>query len=117
MKLILHWFLSAIGLLLTAFLVPGAAISGLITALILAVVIGSINAVVRPLLVALTLPLTVVTFGLFLLIINGITVFLASMIMPGFTVNGFWTAVLFAIILSIVNGVIHSFEGASAPAL
>ena len=109
MKLIVNWLVAAVAIVIAAYLLPGVMVSGFVTALILAVVIGGINLFVRPLLVLLTLPLTVVTFGLFLFVINALLVMLAAAIVPGFAVASFWWAMLFAVVLAMVNYVIHSF--------
>ena len=103
MKFFLHCFVSALAIVITAYLLPGVHVDGFITALILAVVLGVINAFLRPILVILTLPLTVVTFGLFLLVLNTLLIMGAAAIVPGFSVSGFWWAFLFGIVLALVN--------------
>ena len=110
MKTIIHWVVSALAILITAYVLPGVHVDGLVTALILAVVLGVINAFLRPLLIILTLPITILTLGLFVLIINGLLVLLASYIVPGFTVDSFWWAFLFGIVLAIVSSVLHMLE-------
>jgi len=110
MKTIIHWVVSALAILLTAYLLPGVHVDGIVAALILAVVLGVINAFLRPLLVVLTLPITILTLGFFVLIINGLLVMLASYIVPGFTIDGFWWALAFGIVLAIVSSVLHMFE-------
>ncbi len=109
MKIIINWALSAVAILVAAYLLPGVSVSGFLAALILAVVLGAINMILRPILVVLTLPITVVTLGLFVLVINALLVMLASYIVPGFTVAGFWSALLFGIVLAIVNWVLEMF--------
>jgi len=106
MRLFLHWIVSAIAIIITAFIVPGAYIS-LGGALILAVVLGALNLILRPILFILTLPVTIVTLGLFSLVINALLVLLAGAIVPGFAVAGFWSALLFSIVLTIVHFVFH----------
>ena len=110
MKIIIHWIVSALAILITAYLLPGVHVSGIFAALVLAVVLGAINAVLRPLLIILTLPLTIVTLGLFVFAINGALILLASYIVPGFVVAGFWWAVLFGIVLAVVSFVLDTFE-------
>jgi putative membrane protein len=110
MKTIIHWVVSTLAILITAYILPGVHISGIVTALVLAVVLGAINIFLRPILIFLTLPLTIVTLGIFILFINGLLVMLASYIVPGFTVDNFWWALLFGIILAIVNWVLQIFE-------
>ena len=106
MKIFLHWLISAAAIGIAAYIVPGVTIDP-ISALIAAVVLGALNLFIRPIIVILTLPINVVTLGFFSLVINASLVLLATYIVPGFTVASFWTAVLFAIVLSIVNWVFH----------
>lgn len=108
--MIIHWIISALAILITAYILPGVHVDGFVAALILAVVLGAINMFLRPILVILTLPITVLTLGLFVLVINALLVLLASYIVPGFTVASFWWALLFGIVLAIVGAVLHSFE-------
>jgi len=102
MKLLLHWLLSAIALLIVSRLVPGFVVTGLIPALIAALVIGLLNATVGLLLKIITFPISILTLGLFLLVINGIMILVASVIVPGFHVYGmipaFWGAVVLALL-------------------
>lgn len=98
-------FLTALSLLIVAEVVPGIAIDGLVPALLAAVVLGLLNAIVRPVLVILTLPVTVLTLGLFLLIINGALFALVAASIQGFEVNGFTAALLGSLIVSIVSTV------------
>src|SRR3989344_4665929 len=99
MKLIIHWIVSALAILVTAYVLPGVNVSGLVVALVLAVVLGAINAFVRPVLVMLTLPISILTLGLFVLVIDALLVLLASYVVPGFTVANFWWALAFGIVL------------------
>jgi putative membrane protein len=110
MKTIIHFIVSALAILITAYLLPGVHVSGFFAALVLAIVLGAINMILRPVLILLTLPLTIVTLGLFVLVINALLVLLASYIVPGFTVAGFWPAFFFGIVLAIVNYVLRIFE-------
>ena len=103
MILIVHWFLSALSLLIVAHLVPGFEIRGFGTALVAAVVIGLVNATFGFVLKILTLPLTIVTFGLFLFVINAMMLKLAAAFVPGFAVEGFAPAFVGAIVLSLVS--------------
>ena len=105
MKIFIHWLISALAIIITAYLLPGVHVDGFVTALVLAVVLGIINAFLRPILVVLTFPLTVVTFGLFLFVLNTLLIMLAAAIVPGFSVVSFWWALLFGIVLALV----HSF--------
>lgn len=104
---LLTWILSAIALIITAHIVSGFIISSFSAALLAVVVLGLINAIVKPILVFLTLPLTIVTLGLFLFIINALTIWLAGTITPGFTVTGFIPALLGSIVLTLVASVLE----------
>ncbi len=110
MKTLIHFVVSTLAILITAYVLPGVHVSGLLAAFVLAVVLGAINLILRPILIVLTLPLTIVTLGLFVLVINALLVMLASYIVPGFTVDSFWSALLFGIVLAIVNWVLQMFE-------
>ena len=111
MKTIIHWVVSTLAILITAYILPGVHVNGLLAAFVLAIVLGAINAILRPILIFLTLPLTVLTLGLFTLVINGVLVMLASYIVPGFVVVNFWWALLFGIVLSIISWALQMFEG------
>ncbi|HUQ30198.1 MAG TPA: phage holin family protein [Candidatus Paceibacterota bacterium] len=102
MRLFFHWFVSAIAIAIATYLVPDTSIT-VSGALIAAVVLGALNLLIRPLLFILTLPLNIVTLGLFSLVINAVLVLIASAFVTGFEVYGFWNAFLFGIVLSIVN--------------
>ncbi len=102
MNTLLHWLISALAILVAAYLIPGVTVT-LVGAFVLAVVLGLINITLKPILFVLTLPITIITLGLFSLIINAALILLAAMIVPGFAVAGFWTALLFSIVLSLIN--------------
>ncbi|WP_192349902.1 phage holin family protein [Algoriphagus sp. Y33] len=95
--------LGGIAVLIAAFLLPGIHIDTVMTGFILAAVIILINVTLKPILVILTLPITFLTLGLFLLVINALMIMLADRIIPGFQVDGFWWAVLFAVVVSMIN--------------
>ncbi|HEY4038265.1 MAG TPA: phage holin family protein [Burkholderiaceae bacterium] len=103
MWLLLHWLLNTVALLVVAHVVPGISVRGWTTALVAAVVLGLVNAVIRPILVLLTLPVTILTLGLFLLVINGLLFWAVSGLMSGFEVRGFWTGVLGALVYSVLT--------------
>lgn len=103
MMLLLVWILNAVALLVVAYILPGITVASFGSALIAALVLGLLNAVVKPLLILLTLPLTVVTLGLFLFVLNALIFWLAGSILRGFQVDGFWWAVIGAIVYSIVS--------------
>jgi putative membrane protein len=102
-KLLAHWILSALCLLLVARFVPGFVVRGFGTALIAAVVIGFINGTVGVLLKIVTLPLTILTFGIFWLLINALMLKFASVFVPGFDVLGLWPAFMGGLILTLLN--------------
>jgi putative membrane protein len=101
MKL-LHWIISAIAIIISAYLIPGVIVTPL-GALVLAVVLGLINVFIKPVVFLLTLPLNILTLGIFSLIVNALFIMLVSNIIPGFSVSGFWPAFWFAIIFSLIN--------------
>ena len=102
-RIVAHWVLSALCLLLVARFVPGIFVRGFGTALIAAVVIGLVNGTVGMLLKIVTFPLTVLTFGVFWLLINALMLKLAALFVPGFEVRGLWPAFLGGLILSLLN--------------
>ena len=107
MALLINWLLPALAIVAAAYILPGVHVESFLTALVLAVVLGIINAILKPILVLLTLPITIVTLGLFTLIINAVLILLATLIVPGFQVDGFLWALLFSIVLSLVNAVLQ----------
>ncbi|ANY17923.1 phage holin family protein [Bordetella pseudohinzii] len=106
MALILVWILNAVALLAVAYLLPGITVASFGSALVAALVLGLLNMLVKPVLVLLTLPITVVTLGLFLIVLNALLFWLAGSILRGFQVNGFWWAVAGAILYSIIAGLL-----------
>lgn len=107
--LLVRWAIVSAGLWVAAALVSGISFSSTGALLIAALVLGILNAVVRPILIVLTLPVTVVTLGLFLFVINAAMLKLASAIVDGFLVEGFWSAVFGALVLSLVSLVLNVF--------
>lgn len=110
MNLILRLVVTALLVMLLAYFLPGVRVQGFGTALIVAVVLGLLNIFVKPILVLFTLPVTIVTFGLFLLVINALVIMLCDVIVGGFEVTSFFTALLFSLILSIVQSLIFSSD-------
>jgi putative membrane protein len=107
MSFLMRMGANAIAILLIGYLLPQvAAADGVMAALAAAFVLGLVNAVVRPLFVLLTLPITVATLGIFLLVINGLLLWLVSAVVPGFHVNGFLGAVVGSVLVSIVSGIL-----------
>ena len=103
MRLLANWLLSAFALIIVAHLVPGFIVSGLISALIASVVIGFVNATLGLALKIVTFPLTVVTLGIFWWIINAVMLWVASIFVPGFVITSFGSALIGAVVLSLVN--------------
>lgn len=108
MKILIKWLLSAGALLVVAYLYGGVQVNSFSSAMIAALVIGLLNAVLRPILVVLTLPVTIVTVGLFLFVANGLMFWAASGLLSGFHVAGFWAAMLGALIYSLLGLAIES---------
>lgn len=107
MKLLLKWLISTSAILITAYLIPGISVASFWTALWLALFLGIINTVIRPVLVFLTLPINILTLGLFVFVINGALVLLAASVIKGFFVDGFLVAMLFSIVLSILSYILN----------
>lgn len=110
-QFLITWLATAASLFVTAIIVPGLAIAGAPTALVGAAVLGFVNAIVKPLLVILTLPLTILTLGLFLLVVNAIALGLVGYLTPGFTVGGFFPAVIGSLVLTFVSSLINQLLG------
>jgi len=100
---LLRWFTNALLVILVTYVVPGIAVESFWTALLVALVLGILNAIVRPILVILTLPITLLTLGLFTLVINGALFWLVSTVVKGFNVDGFWAAFLGAAVLWVFS--------------
>ena len=111
MGMLINWLLSAVAVWIVARIVPGIAVDSVTAALIAALVIGLVNATFGTLLKILTFPLTIVTLGLFWLVINALMLELAAAVVPGFHVNGFLAAFIEAIVLSLVNLVLRAIFG------
>jgi putative membrane protein len=111
MKLIIRILLTAVVVFLIAQFLPGVSVAGYGTAIIVAVVLALLNLIVKPILVLLTLPVTILTLGLFLLVINAIIILLADSFISGFGVDGFWIALIFSLLLSIFQSILFSILG------
>lgn len=103
MNLIIRFLLNGLAVVLTAYLLPNVDVDGYGTALIVALILSIANVIVKPLLILLTIPITILTLGLFLLVINAAIILFVDYLVPGFYVDGFWWAVLFSLILSLFN--------------
>ena len=102
MRFLTNWFVYALAIGITAWILPGVHLNGVFAALVTAAILGFVNGVLRPVLFIFTLPLTILTLGLFTFVLNALMVLLAAAIVQGFIVDGFWWAVLFSLILSVV---------------
>lgn len=103
MNFLLSWLINAVAIVIAAYLIPWVTVSSFWVALIVALVLGIINVFLKPILLLLTLPINILTLGLFTFVINAGLILLTDKIVDGFSVGGFWSAVLFSIILAIVN--------------
>jgi len=103
MKLLLVWLINAVALVAVAYLLPGIEVSNFVTALIAALVLGLVNAVIRPILILLTLPVTLLTLGLFIFVINGLMFWLVGSFITGFVVSGLWWGIAGAVVYSILS--------------
>ena len=103
MRILLVWLVNALALIAVAYLMPSITVASFTSALIAALILGLVNAIIKPLLILLTLPVTVVTLGLFIFVINGLLFWLVGSFVPGFIVQGFWAGFIGAILFSIVS--------------
>ena len=109
MGFLIRLFLNALALLIVSTVIPGIEVRGVLPALSAAFFLGVINAVVRPVIMILTLPLTIMTLGLFIPVLNAALLKLVSLMIRGFEVHGFWSAVFGAVLLSLVSGLLNFF--------
>ncbi|MBL7889900.1 MAG: phage holin family protein [Bacteroidia bacterium] len=112
MRFIIQLIISTLAVLISSFLLPGVEVqdNNIFTAIIVAAVLAFLNAVVKPIMIVLTIPVTFFTFGLFLLVINALMIIWASKLVDGFRVDGFWWALLFSFILSIVTSILENVK-------
>lgn len=110
MSLVINWVISGLAVMITAYMLPGVHLSGIKAALLTAVVLGLINAVIKPVLKLLTLPLTIMTLGLFSLALNALLIMLTAKLVPGFQVQGFLWALAFSLVLALVNWFLSIFK-------
>lgn len=106
MRTLIHWALSTLAVMAAAYLLPGVTVSGWLAALIVALVLGLINAIIKPVLVFLTLPATILTLGLFVLVIDAVLVLLAARVVEGFAVAGFWWAMAFSLVMALISSLL-----------
>jgi len=105
MKIVAKIFASALAVILSAYILPGVHVEDFITAIIVAVVLSLVNFFVKPLLIIITIPVTILTLGLFLLAINAFMILMVDSFVDGFTVDGFWWALIYSLVLSIVSSI------------
>jgi len=111
MRLLIKWLILTLAVLLAAYLLEGIKVSGFFSAFLAAAMLGFLNVFFRPILILLTLPVNILTLGLFTFLINALILKMASGVIPGFEVHGFWTAVLGALLISAVNWLLNAFLG------
>ena len=104
---LVHWLIATVALMLTAYFVPGFTISSFGAAMIAAIVVGFVNMFIWPVLAFFTIPLTIITFGLFLLVVNGLSLKIAAALTPGFSIEGFLPAVIGSLVLSFVGWLVR----------
>ncbi len=109
MGILINWIVNAMVIFSVAYIMPGVHVANFTSALVVALVLGVINAFLKPVLLILTLPITILTLGLFAFFINALLILLVSKIVPGFIVDGFLWALIFGIVLSIANTFVHEF--------
>ncbi len=113
LNILIKWILNAVTLIVIAYIVPGFHISSFYTALILVILLGIINITIKPVLLILTLPINILTLGLFTFIINGLLLLFLSSIIKGFNIDGIWPAILASILISILNFFMHQIKNHS----
>ncbi len=106
MPFLLKVLITAVSAVIAAYILPGVELTGFFAALIFAFILALLNAILKPILVLLTIPVTVLTLGLFLLVINALMILIAGWFVAGFYVEGFWFALLFSIVLSIISAIL-----------
>lgn len=107
MQILINLVLSALAVLISAYILPGVTVDGFFTALVAAVLLAVVNTFIKPLIVLLTLPINILTLGLFSLVINALMVMIVTAIVPGFRVDGILWALVFSVVLSLVSSVIY----------
>lgn len=110
MNLLIRLLISTVAVIVAAYILPGVAVDSFLTAILVAIIMSILNMVVKPIMIILTIPITILTLGLFLFVINALIVLLASSLITGFTVDGFWYALLFSIVLSLINSLLSRYK-------
>ena len=104
MKILINLLINALAVFITAYVVPGVYVRDFMTAVVVAVILGVVNVFIKPVITILALPLTILTLGLFQFVVNALLIMLVGNLVPGFTVNGFLSALLFSLLISLVSG-------------
>src|ERR1035437_4434781 len=110
MNFIIRLIISTLSVLVTAYILPGIYVENFMTAVFVAIVLGCLNTLVQPLLILFSLPLVIFSFGLFLIVINTLIILLTDKLVDGFRVEGFWHALLFSIVMSIVTSILNAIK-------
>jgi len=110
MKFIAKIFAKAIAVILAAYMLPGIEVKDFLNAILVAVVLAFLNSVLKPILIILTIPVTILSLGLFLLVINALIILLADELVAGFLVDGFWWALLFSIVMTVIMSIFNALE-------
>jgi putative membrane protein len=106
LNILISWLVSAMMVIAVAYILPGVYVSTFLVALVVAVVLGMVNSVIRPLAILLTIPINIITLGLFTFVLDALLVMFCAFVVPGFIVKSFWWALLFALLISLVNSFI-----------
>lgn len=108
MKILLKTLVTSLAVFFAAYVLPGVYLKGFPSAVVVAAVLGLLNAFLKPFLILLTIPVTLFSFGLFLLVINAFIILIADALLPGFSVESFWIALFFTVIVSVVSAVLEA---------
>lgn len=111
MKFLANIIISALAVIISSYLLPGVQVDSFLTSLLVALVLAFLNAIVKPLLTILTIPITLITMGLFLAVINALMILWAAKLVDGFQVKGFWWAILFSFILTLISSLLNGLFG------
>lgn len=110
MNILLNWLINAFVVFAVAYMLPGVYVESYLTALVVALILGILNILIKPVLIVLTLPITLLTFGFFLIIINALLLMLTDALLPGFAIESFWWAVFYSILVSVINVLLQRYK-------
>lgn len=110
MRLLSYLLINGFAVFVASYVLPGVQVDSFLTALIVAIILGAVNTFIRPFLLLLTLPITLMTLGLFTFVINALLVLLVDMLVPGLIVDGFWWALAFSLIVSVISSFLNSLQ-------